>query len=289
MILDNKILEKPRSSKKRELPPPMVISNLYSAFDLFLSESFYFAGESHEFHEVVYVLSGNVIVTEDERIYHLTKGNLIIHAPWEFHRISTNQSARIMVFTFTAKGLFPQTLYDSFFDLSPEMRETFNQLFKEIRSFIHDYTTEEDMNSDEYINLAMEISSALPSFLFSLIRTHTPNSATSVHLGSEAEYKRIVETMQQSVNENLSLEEIAALNHISVSYIKHLFQRYAGIGAKKYYDTLRLNEITRLLKHGMRVSDIAQQLKFSSPEYMSFFFKKHMGIPPGAWQSKNRK
>ena len=88
--------------------------------------------------------------------------------------------------------------------------------------------------------------------------------------------------------DNLSLEDIAALNHVSVSYVKKLFQRYAGIGAKEYYSTLRYNEVIRLCESGVPIAEIAERLNFSSPEYLSLFFKKRMGVPPGRWRNTKK-
>lgn len=266
----------------KELPPPFAVANIYSAHRYWWKKKFYFSGESHKFHEVVFVLEGEVTVTEDDRIYHLKRGDLILHAPYEFHRIATDSGAKVIVFSFETAELFPEMLYDGFFVLSIEEEATFSRLFDKIYTFY--YSDTESLES----NLQREISSLLPAFFFSLSSPrHRHHSDT--HYRSEEEYKKLVEEMRLSVAENLSLEDLALKNHTSVSYVKHLFHRYAGIGAKKYYTTLRLNEVIRLLENDVPVAEIARQLNFSSPEYLSLFFKKQMGVPPGKWRSDKKR
>ena len=280
MISYNFISKSDKKCGVIELPKPIVISNIYSAHNFNWKKEFYFAGESHKYHEAVFVSDGEVTVSEDDRIYHLKKGDFIVHAPYEFHRISTDTGARVLLFSFESEGLFPEAVYNGFFVLSIEYTAAYCRLFEKIYTFFHE--NPEDMSA------ALEISAYLPAFLLSVASTHKAHH-TSAHSKSEEEYKRLVETMRETVAENLSLEEIAERCHTSVSYVKHLFHRYAGVGAKSYYTTLRLNETLRLLDEGVAVAEIARLLNFSSPEYLSLFFKKHMGTPPGRYRSQSKK
>lgn len=283
MILHNKIALDYHNSGIKPLPPPFVVLNIYSAHNYKWSKKFYFSGESHKFHEVVYVLEGNATITEDDRIYYLSKGDLILHAPYEFHRIATDRGAHVLVFSFESDELLNETVYDGFFSLSIEEEESFCRLFEKIYEFFH-----RENEPDGKDVLALEITSLLPAFFMSLATTHKSHH-TARYSGGEVEYRKIVEVMRQSVGENLALEDIAARAHISVSYVKHLFHKYAGIGAKQYYTTLRLNEVIRLLEEGVPVDEVAERLSFSSPEYLSLFFKKRMGTPPGRWKNQNKK
>lgn len=171
-------------------------------------------------------------------------------------------------------------MYDGFFVLSIEEEAAFCRLFEKIYTFFHE-------NAEDG-SAALEISAFLPAFLLSVASTHKGHH-TSAHSKSEEEYKRLVEAMQSTVSENLSFEELAQRCHTSVSYVKHLFHRYAGVGAKSYYTTLRLNETLKLLDEGVTVAEIARRLNFSSPEHLSLFFKKHMGTPPGRYRSQGKK
>ena len=282
MISNNNSYKNIKSCGPRPLPAPFTVQNIFSAHDYRWENKFYFAGESHKYHEVVYVKEGEITVSEDDRIYRLSKGGLIVHAPYEFHRISTDTGAHVLLFSFECEQRLPEKIYDGFFVLSIEEEAEFSRLFERIFTFFHG--TAESCVSER---AAAEIPSLLPAFFFSLTTENHTHSSSALSK-SEEEYRRCVELMKASVYENLTLDELAARNHLSVSYLKQLFSRYAGVGAKAYYTTLRLNETIRLLESGISVTEVASRLCFSSPEYLSLFFKKHLGTPPGRWRSRNK-
>ena len=273
MFLDTKIRTESKKPTEKLLHAPIKILSIFSAYDHVWNTPYFFAGESHKYHEVVYVVSGEVTATEDDRIFKLTEGSLIVHAPYEFHRISTESLAHVLVFTFDTDEPFPEALYNGYFMLNEAERRKICDVFKTIYAFYHKEESD-DAEADNY--LKQEISASISSFLLSLVRTHTYNPSSHVMTKSEEEYKSIIDTMKLHVCDNLSLNDIAELN------------RYAGIGAKEYYSTLRYNEIIRLCESGMPISEISDRLNFSSPEYLSLFFKKRMGVPPGKWKNTKK-
>ena len=283
MILDNLVAPTDEDCGIKTLQPPFVVKNIFTAHRYIWKDKYYYLGESHKFHEVVYILNGDVTISEDDSIYYLTKGDLIVHAPYEFHKIATDARAEVLIFSFDSNELFPDAVYDGFFVLSLEEEQNFCRLFDKIYNFYH---YEKDVK--DFKALSKEIASALPAFFYNLASTHKTYHS-GIRSRSEEEYKSIVEIMKRNLYENLSLEEIAEQNHTSLSYVKHLFHRYAGVGAKSYYSTLRLNESIKLLEKGIPVSEVAEMLNFSSPEYFSHFFKKHMGLPPAKWKNQNDK
>ena len=94
------------------------------------------------------------------------------------------------------------------------------------------------------------------------------------------EYQSAVQCMRRGVCQNLTLPEIARDCHSSVSTLKQLFQRYAGISPKAYYTKLRYDEALRRLKAGHSVAQVSEEMGFSSPNYFSAFIKRQTGLPP---------
>ena len=97
---------------------------------------------------------------------------------------------------------------------------------------------------------------------------------------SAIEYRRLASFMSEHVNENLTLTELAAKNNVSVSYVKLLFGTYAGMSPKAYFNQLRLRRATELLREGKTVTEVADLMNFSSPNYLSAFYKRLSGTPP---------
>ena len=93
--------------------------------------------------------------------------------------------------------------------------------------------------------------------------------------------------MQESVSSNLTLEELAAKNNVSISYLKLLFKKYAGVSPKGYYTRLRLHHAAELLEKGIPISEISDRMSFSSPNYFSEFFKRNTGLSPSEFKKGN--
>ena len=89
--------------------------------------------------------------------------------------------------------------------------------------------------------------------------------------------------MTEHIYDNLSLEELAAINKTSVSNIKALFKRHSGTSPMLHYSRLRCTEAIRLMSEGYSAAETANALNFSSPNYFSTFFKRMTGKPPAAF------
>ena len=92
--------------------------------------------------------------------------------------------------------------------------------------------------------------------------------------------------MTEQAGENLNLSDLAAEHHVSISYIKYLFKKYAGVSPKAYYTQLRVFKATKLLKEGATVAEVADQMNFSSASYFSAFYKKQTGVLPSSLKEK---
>lgn len=260
-----------------EITYPFLISGFHSAYSYQWDNTFTFEGESHNFWEIVCVLSGEVECAEDQNVYILRAGNLICHAPMEFHRIRSSGGTfpSVLVLSFELQGALPQKLSEGIFSLSSIETDEFQSLFSRIYNVVH--------GDPKDVYLRAETGAALGSFLIRMGQNHQPQNNIS-HTRQAIEYQKLVETMKNSIYENLSLKELAVRNAISISTIKQLFVNYAGIAPKTYYSRLRARESLRLLDEGKSCAEIANIMNFSSPNHFSSFFKKHFGFSPGQFR-----
>ncbi len=255
------------------------IEQIICPLDRQFSRDYSFSGESHDFWEIVFVRDGKLEVTEDENVYWLSDGDMVFHAPMEFHRLKSggNTLPKVINLSFMAGGSLPKELSSGVFKLDVMEQKEFIQIFQLAKSLFA------DSESDELAG--QEAADSLSAFLLRLCR----NNKSKQQLSSSARamaYRRIVETMEEAVYDNLSLAEMAEKNFMSVSYVKVLFERYAGVSPKSYYTNLRLAEVVRMLNDGVAVRDISERMNFSSPNYFSAFFKKHMNMTPMQYKNK---
>ena len=252
------------------------VNTFHSAYDFNWDAQYAFSGETHDFWELVYVAFGTVVITEDARVYSLNQGEMILHRPMEFHNIrSANATTpHVQLMTFSANGILPDKLGGGVFSLTESECRECERLFDKVLSFFDDHET------DEFTG--MECALDLTPFWITVCRGHD-GKRQLVESGSAREYRRLVKAMTTHVNDNFTLEQFAKECAVSVSYMKVLFSRYAGISPKAYYARLRCSEAIRLLQEGHTAAQVSDHMGFSSPSYFSAFFKRMTGTPPSQY------
>jgi AraC-like DNA-binding protein len=262
----------------RHIAREFQIDGFCTAFPFAWDEHFVFHGESHDFWEIVYLTDGMVEVTEDEKVYLLKKDNMILHAPMEFHRIRSagGTSPRGYIMSFHVTGRLPEELKKGIFIPGAEEGAQYAAICERIAVFLS------GESRSPYVG--QEVADCLSSFLINLGQEraeHRPDTSPAA-----IEYRRLVTAMTEGVCDNKTLSDFARECGVSVSYIKQLFRQYAGISPKSYYTALRVHHASALLEEGRTVTEIAEQMNFSSSNYFSSFFKKHTGENPTVYKKR---
>ena len=250
------------------------ITSVYSAFSKVNEDDFYFKGELHDFWEVVYVASGQIGVSEDDRIYELEKGDIIFHKPMEFHKIWSNDGKRthIYVMSFKTEGTLPQNLGEGVIHLTPAEISTYLNVFSDGELIL-------DKNQKHDVILEQKFSAAMESLIIYLSYERTAD--TSISQSADAiKYKSIINVMQRHLSEDLSVEDIAHLCHMAPSTMKYIFAKFCDCGIHKYFVRMKIAAAVPLLKNGISVGEISKQFSFSSQNYFAQVFKTEMGVSP---------
>lgn len=91
--------------------------------------------------------------------------------------------------------------------------------------------------------------------------------------------------LQQSVDSNVSVEEIARKLPMGYSSFRKAFKKITGKSPNQYQLDLRLSKAKELLaKTTLNMSEIADHTGFGSVFYFSSFFKKNTGFSPLAYR-----
>ena len=259
------------------------VTSVNSAFVEERDVDFYFKGEMHDFWEVVYVASGQIGVTEDERVYELEKGDIIFHRPMEFHKVWTRgeKKPRVYTMSFKTEGELPENLGDGIIHLNPAEISTFLNIFSD-GELILDETQKHD------IILEQKFSCALESFIIYLSYERTAD--TNISQSADAlRYRAVINVMQKHLSEDLSVDDIARLCHMAPSTMKNTFSKFSDCGVRKHFIRMKLASAIPLLKNGTPVADISRQLAFSSQNYFAMVFKSEMGVSPMEYKRKFKK
>lgn len=98
--------------------------------------------------------------------------------------------------------------------------------------------------------------------------------------------KRYIDTHYQ---ENISLDQLAELNHVSKFHLSHAFTEEYGISPINYLISKRISEAEHLLKTtDFSLSLISNTTGFSSSSYFAQIFRKQKGITPTEFRKKSR-
>lgn len=80
-----------------------------------------------------------------------------------------------------------------------------------------------------------------------------------------------------------TVEEVAAEIGFSPIYLSRLFKRFAGSGPYRYLLRLRMNYAAELIvERGLKVSAVAERLRYADAFQFSRAFKRVYGVPPSS-------
>ena len=260
----------------KKVSPSFSIESLAHPHEHSFPATFASIGEFYNFIEMCYLKSGKAEFVIEDKVYLVEGGTLVFYKPLHFHKFRSVEGTSLKLYTLSMeiRGNLPDRLYDTPFSLEPRLEEKFLSAFRAARDFL-----EGDADNSVGTLAALELQSMIVDI------SRQPMQQKE-HLSTDAAltYKKIIETMENEVYSNITLDEIAKRVNISRSYLKTLFAKYCDLPPKEYYRKLRLREAMRLLLENLSVSEIAERMNFSYHNNFTEFFKKEMGMTPSEYK-----
>ncbi len=248
------------------------------SLDRYFDQDHDFGGERHPFYELVYVEEGTVGITSGEEVYTLSAGQIILHQPDEFHRIwsefETIPHVRNLSFFAAAVPSFGSRVLQLSEDERHDLEEISNAVAAGLAS--NDRTLLNEMR------LRLEL-------WLLCISKNDGEVQVRPSLPSALRYAEIVNVLHAHLREPLSAQDIASLCNISLSALKKIFTRYAGMGVSRYFTEMKMRYAAEQLQQGMRVGEVATMLGYFDQNYFSTVFRRVMGAPPGTYRINEKK
>lgn len=266
---------------------------IYSAFETDYGENFYFRGEFHPFWELVYVLSGSVAASGDDRVYYLDEGDIIFHKPMEFHRLWAvdNIKPHLFIMSFHLEGAYASELENGVYALNVEQKDK----ILDVLSYLKKNSLYDDNNKERCVTyflnnwqnpvVSQNVANRLEGFLLSMLG----NKGLLKKEDSREEikiYKKIISILSENIYRQISLDEIARQCNMSKSQIKKNFAANSYIGIHKYFIKLKIAESMKLMSQGHAINEISDMLDFATPNYFSTAFKRETGMSPLEYKNK---
>lgn len=264
------------------------ISEFYTMFKDNYDKTYVFPGETHNFWECVFVLSGSICVSADNRIYNMNAGEIIFHKPYELHKfyITGEKNAELFIFSYTAKGELCDYFSDKVFYLSEKQQKILENLMDYMYSQIKKLNLN-DKNEQGNMYLipfgripaySQTVVTQIYSLFFSLFNSSEAIPVSTSH--DSVLFSEAVNYMNKRIYGNPSIEEISKQVCISQAGLKRIFKKYTGLGIHKYFLKLKLKLAAEMLENGISVTDTAEKLGFSSQGYFTKTFQRETGILP---------
>ena len=96
--------------------------------------------------------------------------------------------------------------------------------------------------------------------------------------------------MQSELHRQLSVEDMALKQGLSVSHFSSLFRKATGMAPIDYFIHLKLQKACLLLySSNMKVKKVAAEIGYNDPYYFSRLFKKYMKVSPDQYRALQKK
>ena len=279
----------------RPLTPrrPIEVGQLYSVHYFEYPVGYAYPGEAHDFWELLYVDRGSLSVTAGERELRLSQGQIVFHAPGEFHALS-------------AAGTAPDLVVVSFQCASPAMdffRDRVCAIRGEERALLGRIVSESaaafstPLNVPSVTELVRRgrppfggeqlVCAALEELLIRLIRREgAPQARDTARTEDGGVFGQVTAYLERRVDCALTIEEICRDNLVGRSQLQKLFHARTGGGVMAWFGQLKIQAAKRLIREGrLNFTQIAAQLGYQSVHYFSRRFRLATGMSPSEYEN----
>ena len=274
----------------------LVVDALYSVHYFEYAAGYSFAGESHPFWEFLYVDKGSVRVTAGRKVLEMTPGQVIFHAPGEFHALSASNGSApdLVVVSFHSHSPAMEFFTEKLLTVGAEERTLMGRIVEESTAAfstpLNDPTTTELIRRENApFGGEQRIAAALEDLLIRLIRKEEAHSLQPRETPEDQWLASMEEYLTARLDRSLTLEEICRDNLIGRSQLQKRFHQLTGGGAMAYFAKLKIRMARRLIREGdLNVTQIAARLGYQSVHYFSRHFKQHTGMSPSQYATSVR-
>ncbi len=238
------------------------------------NSNYLFSGESHDFWELTFIDNGELKTTVDGDEYVLNEMDLILYAPKQFHTQYTSDTKSCSYLTI----LFDMDIPDSYL-ITNRVYHAHRDIHNTLNNFIKVSNNDVLYDSELMLCYLKELVIKILQYDF---QSSTPVASTPMQQRFENELlNEIIIYINDTIYEQLTIEEICNKFSISRSSLQALFKNNIGTAPKQYISDLKLNKSKLLIKESIyTISEISNMLGFTSIHYFSRKFKQQFGITP---------
>lgn len=242
----------------------------------------------HTHYELYYLLSGHCKIFINHTLYYVEPGDIIFLKPGEIHRTTYHSSPVNERVTINFDGEYIESIEK----LCGKENEAY--LFRNSKLTVPGGSrarVEELINRIEYEEAGQDCFSPLmkKGCFFELLVYLTRCQEKEADQGKLELGEETIEAAAKYIYDHyqnpITLDEVAALSHMSPAYFSRKFKAVTGFGYKEYLTNIRIREAAKLLLNsGCSVTEVAERCGFGDGNYFGDAFRKAKGVSPRAFR-----
>lgn len=241
----------------------------------------------HERMEFIYIRSGSLNCSVDDRSLVLTPGQLLTVCPCRPHgAFSGENGASYDTVMFNIPDFYNQSNASARF-LAPIADSTVQfELITDSPEVIGVFNDIVRLDSSADSLSALEATGAVYRMIAALYRNSLIKKP--IAKSSDLRFDKVFKYISAHITEPLSVAELSRRFGYNEAYFCRRFKELAGISATHYIRILRLELARDLLNKQLPVGEAAIRCGFCSISRFSNSFKQHFGISPTEFIKRNR-
>lgn len=273
------------------------VDALYTVHYFEYHKDFVFAGEQHDFWELMYVDKGEIIVSSGEKFFSLKQNQLTVFAPGEFHALRTNgmTAPNTLIVSFASSCSALYDLAGRSFLINEYARSLLAGILREATGIY-----ENDLSDPSYRQLVRRpvagafaaeqlLCCNLQLLLIELIReggfqrSHLPSSTTTAN-DRRQRFKALSVWIETHIDRTFTIEMLCAQAMVNKPVLEQLFHKHAGVSAIRYCRQRKIEKAKKMIREDtMNMSQISEYLGFSSVHYFSRTFRQIEHVSPSEY------
>ncbi len=269
------------------------VTRIANAHYFEFTSNYHSVPNSHPFCELVYVDSGEIDLKAKNYKGKLSAGQMIIHEPNESHELTCNSNIApdVIIIGFECKATHLKYFSNNPVILTVPFQRMLAEVIKECRNLFwppYDKPLVFDMKKREnrIFGCDQMVKILLEQFLIKLVRSikYGENNPDQPHQINDSVVSEICEYLKTNYKQDLNIKKLCTLFGTNKTTLSSRFKNHTGQTIVEYVNKLKLNEAKRLIRRGEKtLSQISEELNFSSQHYFSKWFKKHEQHAPSEY------
>lgn len=251
----------------------------------------FFAMHEHDCLELVIVLKGKGTIRSEQGVSTIGPGDILLRNFYDPHEMATTSAEPLSTLCVQLSANFCRDYFPKLQKLRFDVG-ALNALPAADLQNIHDLATgaaHDFLNEQDGYQLAcVGKLSSLMALLIAKLPYEVTESEELLSTRSKTDRKRrIINYINLHFKEKITLESLAATEHVTSTHLCHFFKENFGLSFRDYLNKIRLEKAMVLLQDpNLYLVDVCMETGFSDSRYLNSVFEKAFGYSVAEYRKR---